>query len=308
MDRKSFGKLSLMLVAALLLSACGRISGGPSGGGDRVAVVNWQRAVSSHAEYKKLQQGEGILKDLQEKRKGQEDLAKTQLASLDRLRNLRKLSEASYQQADFDTHMVELRERENKKLYEFMAQVEAQVDEQLAPRTKAIEDSYQLEIFNLRTLLETVKMRPSERAAVEAKLQAKQHERGLKVAELKAEKDALIEAQLAPYREGMHKRMGEAAAAYHKQLLEKQQGKDKREQELLSAAPKALSNALAIMDREIAKQQEKNDQLKKKIDSDISSQAIKLAHEKGYTIILKKYKVNINADDITDVIIKNLPK
>lgn len=307
MDRNSFGKLSLMLLAALLVSACGRTSGGLNGR-DRVAVVNWQRAVSSHPEYKKLQQGEGILKDLLEKRKGQEDLAKAQLGSLERLRSLRKLSEASYQQADFNTHMVELRERENKMLQDFVAQVEAQVDEQLAPRTKAIEDSYQLEIFNLRTLLDSVKMRPSEREAVEAKLKAKQHERGREVAKLKAEKDALMEAQLAPYREAMHKRMVEAAAAYHKQLLEKQQGKDKRPQELLSAAPKALHNALAIMDREIDKQREKNEQLQKKIDRDISSQAAKLAHENGYTIVFKRYKVNIKADDITDRIIKDLPK
>ena len=117
-----------------------------------------------------------------------------------------------------------------------------------------------------------------------------------------------MEKQLAPYREAMQKRMAEAAAQYHKQLLEKQQGKDKREQELLSAAPKALHNALAIMDREIDKQQEKNSQLQKKIDSDITSQAVKLAHEQGYTLVLKKYKVNIKADDITDTIVKNLPK
>ena len=308
MDRYSFGKLSLMLVAALLLSACGRTPGAPVNGKDKLAVINWQQAVSSHPDYKKLQQGEKILKDLQEKRKGQEDLAKAQLGSLERLRSLRKLSEASYQQADFNTHMVELRERENKRLQNFAAQVEAQVDEQLAPRTKAIEDSYQLEIFNLRTLLETVKMRPSEREAVEAKLKAKQHERGREVAALQAEKNALMEKQLAPYREAMQKRMAEAAAQYHKQLLEKHQGKDKREQELLSAAPKALHNALAIMDREIDKQQEKNSQLQKKIDSDITSQAVKLAHEQGYTLVLKKYKVNIKADDITDTIVKNLPK
>lgn len=308
MDRYSFGKFSLMLVAALLLSSCGRTPAASVTGKDKIAVINWQQAMSSHPDYKRLQQGEKILKDLQEKRRSQMDLAKAQLGSLEKLRNLRRLSEESYQRADVATHMVEIRERENKQLQHFVAQVEAQVDEQLAPRTKAIEDSYQLEIFNLRTLLETVKMRPSERKAVEDKLKDKQHERGREVAALQAKKNALMEAQLAPYREAMQQRMAQAAAEYQKQLLEKQQGKDKREQELLSAAPKALHNAVSIMDREIVKQQENNSQLQKKIDSDISSQAVKLAYEKGYTLILKKYKVNIKADDITDTIIKNLPK
>lgn len=308
MDRYSFGKFSLMLVAALLLSSCDRTPAASVTGKDKIAVINWQQAMSSHPDYKRLQQGEKILKDLQEKRRSQMDLAKAQLGSLEKLRNLRRLSEESYQRADFATHMVEIRERENKQLQHFVAQVEAQVDEQLAPRTKAIEDSYQLEIFNLRTLLETVKMRPSERKAVEDKLKDKQHERGREVAALQAKKNALMEAQLAPYREAMQQRMAQAAAEYQKQLLERQQGKDKREQELLSAAPKALHNAVSIMDREIAKQQESNSQLQKKIDSDISSQAVKLAYEKGYTLILKKYKVNIKADDITDTIIKKLPK
>ena len=166
MDRGSIKKLGLLVAGILLLSACGKAPVGSEPGHEKLAVLDWQRAESSHPEYKKLEQGQKLLKDLLEKRKAQEELAHAQLGSLDRLRALRKLSESSYWQADFNTHMVELRERENKKLLDFTAQVEAKVDAELAPRTKAIEDSYQLEIFNLRTLLETVKMRPSERQAV----------------------------------------------------------------------------------------------------------------------------------------------
>lgn len=307
MDRSSIKKLGLLVAGILLLSACGKAPAvGP--GTEKIAVLDWQRAESSHPHYKKLEQGQKILKDLLAKRKAQEDLARTQLGSLDRLRTLRKLSDSSYWQADFSTYMVELRERENKKLLDFTAQVEADVDKQLAPRTKAIEDSYQLEIFNLRTLLETVKMRPSERQAVEAKLKAKQHERGQQVRVLQAEKNALMEVQLAPYREAMQKRMAEAAASYHKQLVTKQQGKDERDKEMLSAAPKALHNALVLMDKEIAKQQEKNEQLQKRISADISSQAMRLAHENSYSVIFKKYKVNIKADDITAKVVENLQK
>ena len=62
------------------------------------------------------------------------------------------------------------------------------------------------------------------------------------------------------------------------------------------------------MDKEITKQREKNDQLQKKIDADIASQATRLAHEKRYSIIFKKYKVNISADDITNKVVENLQK
>ena len=307
MDRGSIGKLSLIVAGVLLISACGMAPKAPVGP-DKIAVVDWQRAERSHPAYKKLEQGEKILKDLQERRKSQEDLAKAQLGSLAKLRTLRKLSEAGYWQADFSTRMVELRERENKQLQDYTAQVEAKVDEELAPRKKTIEDSYQLEIFNLRALLESVKMRHSEREAVEAKLKDAQHKRGRQIMALQAEKQQLMEAELAPYREAMQQRMAQAAAEYHKDILRQREGKDKREQEMLGAAPKALHNALAIMDREIDKQKEKNDRLQKQIHSDISSQAARLAHEKGYSVIFKKYKVNVSAADITSQVVENLPK
>ena len=199
MDRGSIGKLSLLVAGVLLISACGKGPQAPVGP-DKIAVLDWQRAELSHPAYKKLEQGEKILKDLLEKRKAQENLAKAQLGSLDKLRTLRKLSEAGYWQADFSTHMVELRERENKKLHDYAAKVEAKVDAGLAPRKKAIEDSYQLEIFNLRAQLESVKMRHSEREALEAKLRDAQHKRGRQIMALQAEKQELMEAELAPYR------------------------------------------------------------------------------------------------------------
>ena len=75
MDRGSMVKVSLLVAGVLLIAACGKAPGA-SIGPDRFAVVDWQRAERSHPEYKKLEQGEQILKDLLEKRKAQEALAK----------------------------------------------------------------------------------------------------------------------------------------------------------------------------------------------------------------------------------------
>ena len=70
MDRGSIGKMGLLVASALLIAACG---GAPrSSNPERIAIVDWQRAMSSHPEYKRLEQGTKILKDLQEKRKAQE--------------------------------------------------------------------------------------------------------------------------------------------------------------------------------------------------------------------------------------------
>ena len=305
MKKNKLVKISAIIAAALLISACSTNVRGPQ---EKIAVINWEQAVSAHPQYAKLEQGEKILQDLLNKRKGQEELAKAQLSSLNKLRSLRQLSQQSFMEADFNTRMVEQREIENAKLQKFAAQAEAEADNQLAERKKNVEEAYKLKIFNLRAILETVKMKPDERQAVEKQLQELQKERGAQIAELQAEKRRLVDAKVLPYKAEAEQRMRVMAQQQHAQAMQQLKSPEERDKEMLDAAPKALNNALSIIDREIDKQQEKNDSLKKQINQDIESQAVKLAHERGYTIVFNKFRVNMKAEDITAAIIKALKK
>ena len=304
MKKNKLVKISAIIAAALLISACSTNVRGPQ---EKIAVINWEQAVSAHPQYAKLEQGEKILQDLLNKRKGQEELAKAQLSSLNKLRSLRQLSQQSFMEADFNTRMVEQREIENAKLQKFVAQAEADADNQLAARKKDVEDAYKLKLFNLRAILEAVKMKPDERQAVEKQLQELQRERGAQIAELQAEKRRLVDAKVLPYKAEAEQRMRDMAQQ-HAQAMQQLKSPEERDKEMLDAAPKALNNALSIIDREIDKQQEKNDSLKKQINQDIESQAVKLAHERGYTIVFNKFRVNMKAEDITAAIIKALKK
>lgn len=305
MKKNKLVKISAIIAAALLISACSTNVRGPQ---EKIAVINWEQAVSAHPQYAKLEQGEKILQDLLNKRKGQEELAKAQLSSLNKLRSLRQLSQQSFMEADFNTRMVEQREIENAKLQKFVAQAEADVDNQLAARKKDVEDAYKLKLFNLRALLEAVKMKPDERQAVEKQLQELQKERGAQIAELQAEKRRLVDAKVLPYKAEAEQRIRDMAQQQHAQAIQQLKSPEERDKEMLDAAPKAFNNALSIIDREIDKQQEKNDSLKKQINQDIESQAVKLAHERGYTIVFNKFRVNMKAEDITAAIIKALKK
>lgn len=305
MKKNKLVKISAIIAAALLISACSTNVRGPQ---EKIAVINWEQAVSAHPQYAKLEQGEKILQDLLNKRKGQEELAKAQLSSLNKLRSLRQLSQQSFMEADFNTRIVEQREIENAKLQKFAAQAEAEADAQLAERKKNIEEAYKLKLFNLRAILEAVKMKPDERQAVEKQLQELQKERGAQIAELQAEKRRLVDAKVLPYKAEAEQRMRDMAQQQHAQAMQQLKSPEERDKEMLDAAPKALNNALSIIDREIDKQQEKNDSLKKQINQDIESQAVKLAHERGYTIVFNKFRVNMKAEDITAAIIKALKK
>lgn len=305
MKKNKLVKISAIIAAALLISACSTNVRGPQ---EKIAVINWEQAVSAHPQYAKLEQGEKILQDLLNKRKGQEELAKAQLSSLNKLRSLRQLSQQSFMEADFNTRMVEQREIENAKLQKFAAQAEAEADNQLAERKKNVEEAYKLKLFNLRAILEAVKMKPDERQEVEKQLQELQKERGAQIAELQAEKRRLVDAKVLPYKAEAEQRMRDMAQQQHAQAMQQLKSPEERDKEMLDAAPKALNNALSIIDREIDKQQEKNDSLKKQINQDIESQAVKLAHERGYTIVFNKFRVNMKAEDITSAIIKALKK
>ena len=305
MKKNKLVKISAIIAAALLISACSTNVRGPQ---EKIAVINWEQAVSAHPQYAKLEQGEKILQDLLNKRKGQEELAKAQLSSLNKLRSLRQLSQQSFMEADFNTRMVEQREIENAKLQKFVAQAEADADNQLAARKKDVEDAYKLKLFNLRALLEAVKMKPDERQAVEKQLQELQKERGAQIAELQAEKRRLVDAKVLPYKAEVEQRIRDMAQQQHAQAIQQLKSPEERDKEMLDAAPKAFNNALSIIDREIDKQQEKNDSLKKQINQDIESQAVKLAHERGYTIVFNKFRVNMKAEDITAAIIKAMKK
>lgn len=305
MKKNKLVKISAIIAAALLISACSTNVRGPQ---EKIAVINWEQAVSAHPQYAKLEQGEKILQDLLNKRKGQEELAKAQLSSLNKLRSLRQLSQQSFMEADFNTRMVEQREIENAKLQKFAAQAEAEADNQLAERKKNVEEAYKLKLFNLRAILEAVKMKPDERQEVEKQLQKLQKERGAQIAELQAEKRRLVDAKVLPYKAEAEQRMRDMAQQQHAQAMQQLKSPEERDKEMLDAAPKALNNALSIIDREIDKQQEKNDSLKKQINQDIESQAVKLAHERGYTIVFNKFRVNMKAEDITAAIIKALKK
>ena len=305
MKKNKLVKISAIIAAALLISACSTNVRGPQ---EKIAVINWEQAVSAHPQYAKLEQGEKILQDLLNKRKGQEELAKAQLSSLNKLRSLRQLSQQSFMEADFNTRMVEQREIENAKLQKFVAQAEADADNQLAARKKDVEDAYKLKLFNLRALLEAVKMKPDERQAVEKQMQELQKERGAQIAELQAEKRRLVDAKVLPYKAEAEQRIRDMAQQQHAQAIQQLKSPEERDKEMLDAAPKAFNNALSIIDREIDKQQEKNDSLKKQINQDIESQAVKLAHERGYTIVFNKFRVNMKAEDITAAIIKAMKK
>ena len=292
----------IILIVVLLTAACGHDPGGK----DKIAVIDWDKAFSAHPKQTVLKQGEAELQKLLRYREEQAEIAKTQIAGLTRLQQLKQNSKANFMDAGFQTQMYAAEAKERKKLLDAYDAAVKEADAALAEQEKELEDAYQLKILNFRLRLEAIKMRPAEREVVQNELNQVQSEREQQRQLILAAKNKIIGAKMEPLVAETQARLKQHA----EQLQQEMQGDMSvvlsKDQSDLAKVPEALTTAMAAIDKQADKLQESNEKLKDSIRNDIESNVIKLAHERQYTIVFHSVKVNIKADDITDDVVKAL--
>ena len=292
----------IILIVVLLTAACGH---GP-GGKDKIAVIDWDKAFSAHPKQTVLKQDEAELQKLLRYREEQAEIAKTQIAGLTRLQQLKQNSKANFLDAGFQTQMYAAEAKERKKLLDAYDAAVKEADAALAEQEKELEDAYQLKILNLRLRLEAIKMRPAEREVVQNELNQVQSEREQQRQQILAEKNKIIGAKMEPLVAETQARLKQHAEQLQQEMQGDMSGVLSKDQSDLAKVPEALTKAMAAIDKQADKLQESNEKLRAGIRNDIESNVIKLAHERQYTIVFHSVKVNIKADDITDDVVKAL--
>lgn len=292
----------IILIVVLLTAACGHDPGGK----DKIAVIDWDKAFSAHPRQSVLKQGEAELQKLLRYREEQAEIAKTQIAGLTRLQQLKQNSKANFLDAGFQTQMYAAEAKERKKLLDAYDAAVKEADAALAEQEKELEDAYQLKILNLRLRLEAIKMRPAEREVVQNELNQVQSEREQQRQQILAEKNKIIGAKMEPLVAETQARLKQHAEQLQQEMQGDMSGVLSKDQSDLAKVPEALTKAMAAIDKQADKLQESNEKLRAGIRNDIESNVIKLAHERQYTIVFHSVKVNIKADDITDDVVKAL--
>ena len=292
----------IILIVVLLTAACGHDPGGK----DKIAVIDWDKAFSAHPKQTVLKQGEAELQKLLRYREEQAEIAKTQIAGLTRLQQLKQNSKANFMDAGFQTQMYAAEAKERKKLLDAYDAAVKEADAALAEQEKELEDAYQLKILNLRLRLEAIKMRPAEREVVQNELNQVQSEREQQRQQILAEKNKIIGAKMEPLVAETQARLKQHAEQLQQEMQGDMSGVLSKDQSDLAKVPEALTKAMAAIDKQADKLQESNEKLRAGIRNDIESNVIKLAHERQYTIVFHSVKVNIKADDITDDVVKAL--
>ena len=292
----------IILIVVLLTAACGHDPGGK----DKIAVIDWDKAFSAHPKQTVLKQGEAELQKLLRYREEQAEIAKTQIAGLTRLQQLKQNSKANFMDAGFQTQMYAAEAKERKKLLDAYDAAVKEADAALAEQEKELEDAYQLKILNFRLRLEAIKMRPAEREVVQNELNQVQSEREQQRQQILAAKNKIIGAKMEPLVVETQARLKQHAEQLQQEMQGDMSGVLSKDQSDLAKFPEALTKAMAAIDKQADKLQESNEKLRAGIRNDIESNVIKLAHERQYTIVFHSVKVNIKADDITDDVVKAL--
>lgn len=292
----------IILIVVLLTAACGHDPGGK----DKIAVIDWDKAFSARPKQTVLKQGEAELQKLLRYREEQAEIAKTQIAGLTRLQQLKQNSKANFMDAGFQTQMYAAEAKERKKLLDAYDAAVKEADAALAEQEKELEDAYQLKILNFRLRLEAIKMRPAEREVVQNELNQVQSEREQQRQQILAAKNKIIGAKMEPLVVETQARLKQHAEQLQQEMQGDMSGVLSKDQSDLAKVPEALTKAMAAIDKQADKLQESNEKLRAGIRNDIESNVIKLAHERQYTIVFHSVKVNIKADDITDDVVKAL--
>lgn len=286
---------------ALMLSACSKI-----GSGEKVAVVSWERVLREHPQHARLQKLKDDYNLLLDKRREQEIIGKTHMSGLAKLYQLKRNSKQNFLSADFFTRLTEKQTAEQQKLKHLSEQFADQVDKELAEEEKKLDEYYQLRLFNLRLKLDTVRMVQEERKKVELELKTVKAARDRDRMQLMQRKMGIVDQRMQPHVDAMRKRLEAYARQLQGQMMqEMRKGTD---DPLLKKAPGALKELLGTIDEELDKRQQGIETLETSIKKETESIVIKLAKERGYSIIFHKYRTNVSADDVTGDVISGLKK
>ena len=286
---------------ALMLSACSK-----TGSGEKIAVVHWEKVLQEPPQHARLQKLKDEYSLLLDKRREQEIVGKTQMSSLAKLHQLKRNSKQNFLSADFFARMMEKQAAEQEKLKQLSGQFADQVDKELAEEEKKLDEHYKLRLFNLRLKLDTVRMIPEERSRVEAELKTLKAARDRDRMLLMEHKMGLVNQRMQPHVEAMQQRLDAYARQLQGQMMEEM--KKGTDDPLLKKAPGALKELLGTIDEELDKRQQGIETLETSIKKDTESIVIKLAKERGYSIIFHKYRTNVSADDVTGDVISGLKK
>ena len=293
----------LLLVLTLLVSACG----GPNRG-EKIAVVTWDKVLEQHPSAAQRKALEQEFDELRQKRMDVAVQGQAQLSTLARMQAMKQRTQQNFMAADFQTRMAERQTIANEQMQQLYNAAMEKAKKATAADEAELEEAFQLEMFNVRLKLDTVRMKPDDRKQLEARLAELQQQREQARMVLRAHQAKLVAAELEPERERLMQELDAYAKSLHEQQMQQLEQQAKADEEKFQQGPESLGKLLESIDGKLDEKQQALETLENAMRTDIESAVTKLARERGYSVVFHKFRVNVKADDITQDVVQELQK
>lgn len=291
-----------IIVTGVLVSACGHFTTEPAA---KLAVIDWNKARAAHGQYVALQQAETAVKFAVQLREEQLVLGKQQLSLVQKMRTLKEQGQASFVQAEVATKLAEREIVEREQFAGKQRQAEATAAQQVQAARAQVLSKYQLNIVNLRLRLENVTLEKTEKAALLQTLAATLAAQKKELDAVERQRQALVVQLLAPQRQQLAQNLHAYEQALGAQLLSGNKGRGGTP---LTKGPEELANLLQAMDKQIEIKEQARDQVREQIDQDITAALAACTQGKGYSLVLKNVRKNLQATDVTTAVCAQISK
>ena len=301
------GLAVLFFAATLLAAGCGQAppkAKGPEN--DKIAVVDVQKIIRSHPKqtaYQELRrQYDTLVARAETERSGQGQTFSAGVPDS----ALQGINEALDQ--EFSNKMAAKQQELNARLTAKAEQVQRDLSAQFDSYAKSIDETYQPQIFSLQLKLKTVQLSKEEMEKGQKQLEELQSERSAKLTAKEKELVTKLDTAMAPERAAAEQELSAYAVELHVSLG--QQGAAKSA-ELAGRIPnpgQAPSNVRSDLEQQAALKGQEIVALENAIIKDIEDKTAKIAAERGFSIVLGAYSLNISAIDLTDAVLAESKK
>ncbi len=185
-------------------------------------------------------------------------------------------------------------------------QLRSDLTAELKTYSDEVDKEYQPQIFSLQLKLKTVRLDKEEMAALQSQLDTLQKERTTKLSAKEQEQAARMDAVMAPEQAAAEQQMKAYSQQLNTELSQKAAAKTAEiTARNITQQPQPADSSV---EQQLTAKRQEIDALEQAIVQDVTDKVGKIASEKGIDTVITGVAVNVNATDITDLVIAECKK
>ena len=273
-----------------------------------IGIIDLDKAISAHPKYKLW---------LREKQHEEELIAEAQQEAYDVMQKEQQVQnkfDVNLQDSMKKLFEEEFNSRMKAKQEELMQSIDAKVQEVKKPLQEEFENyarqvnkEYDTKLFDLHLKLKVLSVEEQQHHDIVDKINALKQEQNEKLFVKSQEIDARLQEAIKPELNQINIEMNKYSEELNKEFSNKMSTSAQGMFPAISLSSNVAKEIQKIENKVILKQQE-NKALYDQIVHDVKHKAIEIAIKKELNVVITDYKVNINAVDITDLVIAEIKK